>query len=155
MSRAIHKFVKTNLADRPLIFKLQSPRCPVVAPVSNPIFTVFTPPFMKTINHPGLLLKEKLRAADIKAKFLAAKIGVANSQFVDILNGKRRITPRIALALEKELGVKALDLVRQQAEFELAVERLETAAEAPPVMTPVAAPALPLSVGYSRQYRNK
>jgi addiction module HigA family antidote len=110
---------------------------------------------MKTINHPGLLLKEKLRAADIKAKFLAAKIGVANSQFVDILNGKRRITPRIALALEKELGVKALDLVRQQAEFELSVERLELAAQEQPVVTPIAASALPLSVGYSRQYRNK
>jgi addiction module HigA family antidote len=132
-----------------------NPGAPRGCPFSNPIFTVFTTPFMKTINHPGLLLKEKLRAADIKAKFLAAKIGVANSQFVDILNGKRRITPRIALALEKELGVKALDLVRQQAEFELAVERLETAAETQPVMTPVAAPALPLSVGYSRQYRNK
>jgi addiction module HigA family antidote len=115
---------------------------------------------MKTINHPGLQLKEKLRAADITAKFLAAKIGVANSQFVDILNGKRRITPRIALALEKELGVKALDLVRQQAEFELAVERTEVAAEEQSVITavvstPIAAPALPLSIGYSRQYRNK
>ncbi len=115
---------------------------------------------MKTINHPGPLLKEKLRAADIKAKFLAAKIGVANSQFVDILNGKRRITPRFALALEKELGVKALDLVRQQAEFELSVERLEVAAEEQSAITavastPVMAPTLPLSVGYSRQYGNK
>lgn len=110
---------------------------------------------MKTPNHPGLSLKEKLRAADIKAKFLATKIGVANSQFVDILNGKRRITPRIALALEKELGVKALDLVRQQAEFELAVERLEGAAGEQPAVTPAAAPVLPLVVGYSRQYRDK
>jgi addiction module HigA family antidote len=109
---------------------------------------------MKITNHPGLSLKEKLRAADIKAKFLAAKIGVANSQFVDILNGKRRITPRIALALEKELGVKALDLVRQQAEFELSVERLEIAAEAQPLVA-TTAPILPLGIGYSRQYRNK
>jgi|GEM_PF-1636194 len=113
---------------------------------------------MKAINHPGPQLKDKLRAADIKAKFMAAKIGVANSQFVDILNGKRRVTPRIALALEKELGVKAVDLVRQQAEFELAEERRELAAEEqlPPVLvSTAAAPALPLSIGYSRQYRNK
>ncbi len=110
---------------------------------------------MKTINHPGLQLKEKLRAADIKAKFLAAKIGVANSQFVDILNGKRRITPRIALALEKELGVRALDLVRQQAEFELSVERNEIAAGEQPPVTPVAAPTLPPALGYLWQYRNK
>jgi addiction module HigA family antidote len=110
---------------------------------------------MKTINHPGLQLKEKLRSADITAKFLAAKIGVANSQFVDILNGKRRVTPRIALALEKELGIKAVDLVRQQAEFELAEERREMAAEEQPPGLVSAAPALPLSIGYSRQYRNQ
>ncbi len=110
---------------------------------------------MKTINHPGLQLKEKLRAADIKAKFMAAKIGVANSQFVDILNGKRRITPRIALALEKELGVRALDLVRQQAEFELSVERREVAAEEQPTLSTAAAPTLPPALGYSWQYRNK
>ncbi len=72
---------------------------------------------------------EKLKAANIRAKFLSGKIGVANSQFVDILNGKRRITPRIALALEKELGVRAIDLVRQQAEYELLVERLELTGE--------------------------
>ncbi len=110
---------------------------------------------MKTINHPGVQLKEKLRSADITAKFLAAKIGVANSQFVDILNGKRRVTPRIALALEKELGIKAVDLVRQQAEFELAEERREMAAEEQPPALVSAAPAQPLSTGYSRQYRNK
>ncbi len=79
---------------------------------------------MKTINHPGLQLKEKLRAADIKAKFLAAKIGVANSQFVDILNGKRRLTPRGAIGLERELGIRALDLVRLQAEYDLAAEKM-------------------------------
>ena len=84
---------------------------------------------MRTIIHPGILLKEKLKAANIKAKFLSQKLGVANSQFVDILNGKRRITPRIALALEKELGLRAIDLVRQQAEFELTMERLEMAGE--------------------------
>ena len=110
---------------------------------------------MKTIHHPGLQLKEKLRSADITAKFLAAKIGVANSQFVDILNGKRRLTPRIALALEKELGVKALDLVRQQAEFELAEERREMAAQEQAPVLVSAAPTLPLSIGYARQYRNK
>ncbi len=105
----------------------------------------------KTVHHPGLLLKEKLKAANIKAKFMADKIGVANSQFVDILNGKRRVTPRIALALEKEFGVKALDLVRLQAEYELSVERLEAAEQS----MPLSVPAIPASIGYSRQYRNQ
>lgn len=106
---------------------------------------------MKTVHHPGLLLKEKLKAANIKAKFMAHKIGVANSQFVDILNGKRRVTPRIALALEKELGVKALDLVRMQAEYELSVERLETAGQS----FSVTVPAVPASTGYSRHYQSR
>jgi hypothetical protein len=77
-------------------------------PFSSLIFTVFSPAIMKTINHPGLQLKEKLRAADIKAKFLAAKIGVANSQFVDILNGKRRITPPHCPGPRKRTGREGL-----------------------------------------------
>lgn len=107
---------------------------------------------MKTVNHPGLLLKEKLKAANLKAKFIAGKIGVANSQFVDMLNGKRRITPRIALALEKELGVKALHLVRLQAEYELSVERQEAADQR---AIPASTPPLPADAGCLKQDRNK
>lgn len=80
---------------------------------------------MKTPVHPGTLLKERLKSANIKIKFLAQKIHVSNSQLVDILNGKRRLTPKIALYLEKELGFKALEWVRLQAEYELEMERLE------------------------------
>lgn len=51
--------------------------------------------------HPGILLKKQLQSANIKAKFVAEKIHVSNSQFGDILNGKRRITPKIALLLKR------------------------------------------------------
>ncbi|MCU0353696.1 MAG: HigA family addiction module antitoxin [Cytophagales bacterium] len=75
--------------------------------------------------HPGVLLKKQLQSANIKAKFVAEKIHVSNSQFGDILNGKRRITPKIALLLEKEFGYRAKDWVRLQADYELEVERIE------------------------------
>lgn len=78
---------------------------------------------MKTLTHPGSLLKKRLKEAKIRANFLADKIGVANSQFVDILNGKRRLTPRVAIGLERELGIRAIDLVRLQAEYDLAMEK--------------------------------
>lgn len=84
---------------------------------------------MVTYSHPGILLKKRLKDAKIKANFLAGKLGVANSQFVDILNGKRRLTPRIAIGLERELGVKALELVRLQAEYDLALEKSEQVSE--------------------------
>ncbi len=84
---------------------------------------------MKAIIHPGSLLKKRLREAKIRANFLAGKIGVANSQFVDILNGKRRLTPRVAIGLERELGIRAIDLVRLQAEYDLATEKMEEVAE--------------------------
>jgi addiction module HigA family antidote len=79
---------------------------------------------MKATTHPGTLLKKRLKEAKIRANFLAGKIGVANSQFVDILNGKRRLTPRVAIGLERELGIRALDLVRLQAEYDLAAEKM-------------------------------
>ena len=79
---------------------------------------------MKATTHPGTLLKKRLKEAKIRANFLASKIGVANSQFVDILNGKRRLTPRVAIGLERELGIRALDLVRLQAEYDLAAEKM-------------------------------
>ncbi len=75
--------------------------------------------------HPGILLKKQLQSANIKAKFVAEKIHVSNSQFGDILNGKRRITPKIALLLEKEFGYRAKEWVRLQADYELELERIE------------------------------
>ena len=122
--RAVHKFVKANPAAYSSFLKAKRPVPRLAYPFLRLIFTVFSLLSMKTINHPGLQLKEKLKAADIKAKFLAAKIGVANSQFVDILNGKRRLTPRVAIGLESELGIRALDLVRLQAEYDLAAEKM-------------------------------
>ncbi len=59
---------------------------------------------------------------------MAEKIRISNSQFGDILNGKRRITPRIALLLEKEFGYRAKDWVRLQADYELELERMEMTA---------------------------
>lgn len=84
---------------------------------------------MKASVHPGTVLKKRLKEAKIRANFLAGKIGVANSQFVDILNGKRRLTPRVAIGLERELGIRAIDLVRLQAEYDLATEKMVEVAE--------------------------
>lgn len=75
--------------------------------------------------HPGILLKKQLQSASIKAKFVAEKIQVSNSQFGDILNGKRRITPKIALLLEQEFGYRAKEWVRLQADYELEQERMK------------------------------
>ncbi len=73
--------------------------------------------------HPGSYVKGKLAAAKIKINFVAAKMEVSLSQFTDILNTKRRMTPRIALLLEKEFGFEAIELVRMQAEYDLYTEK--------------------------------
>lgn len=67
---------------------------------------------------PGATLKEELVARSIKQKDFAMAIGMQATHLSELIKGKRDITPQIADALERELGIKAKFWIKLQAEYE-------------------------------------
>ncbi|MBC7383864.1 MAG: HigA family addiction module antidote protein [Bacteroidia bacterium] len=57
--------------------------------------------------HPGEHLKEEIAARDMSQQELADKLHVSKSEISLIINGRRNITPIIAVKLEKSLGINA------------------------------------------------
>jgi len=75
--------------------------------------TDYTP---TTITHPGDTLAEKLQELDISPKDFAEKIGAEEDVIVDIVMEKEegRITPELAEAFDKALGIPAHFWMRGQ-----------------------------------------
>lgn len=69
--------------------------------------------------HPGMLLRDELIAKRIKQIDFAATIGMPGSVLNDILNGKRSITPDIAVLLETAIGIDAGTWLRLQSEKDI------------------------------------
>jgi addiction module HigA family antidote len=69
--------------------------------------------------HPGELLKEELDCRHISQRSLAKQLGVPYTAFNEVLNGKRSVSPDLALLLEASLGVSAGLLVRMQTDYNL------------------------------------
>ena len=67
--------------------------------------------------HPGEMLQEEfLRPRQIDPRALAPKIGILTTQLLDLLEGRARMTPALALRLSAELGTSPevwLSLQRQ------------------------------------------
>lgn len=76
-----------------------------------------------TIIHPGMLLRDELIAKRIKQIDFAATIGMPSPVLNDILNGKRSVTPDIAVLLEAALGIDASTWLRLQAEKDIEISR--------------------------------
>lgn len=53
--------------------------------------------------HPGMILKEELEKRELKQKDFASTIGMPATVLNDIINGKRSVTPDIAILLEAVL----------------------------------------------------
>lgn len=78
-----------------------------------------------TTVHPGEILREELDARGVKQKDFAATIGMPAPVLNDLVNGKRSVTPDIAILLEAALGKDAASWLRLQAERDLEVARMK------------------------------
>jgi addiction module HigA family antidote len=75
---------------------------------------------MKAV-HPGRILKRELMSRDLSANALALALRTPSGRIVDILNGKRGISPETALRLARYFGNSALFWLNLQTAYELAV----------------------------------
>lgn len=82
-------------------------------------------PFQPT--HPGEVLKEELEFRGISQRGLAKDMGISYSVLNEVLNGKRSLSPELAMMMEAALGVDAAPLLAMQNEYDmLMAERNET-----------------------------
>jgi len=78
-------------------------------------------PFKPT--HPGSLLKDELEYRNIKQKQFTKKLGLPNTAFNEILNGKRPVTTDFALLMEAALNIPAYILIGLQTDYNLYVAK--------------------------------
>ena len=75
---------------------------------------------MKAI-HPGRILRRELESRDMSANALALALRTPSGRIVDILNGKRGVSPETALRLARFFGNSAMFWLNLQTAYELAV----------------------------------
>ena len=75
--------------------------------------------------HPGEVLKDELKSRNIKQKEFAADIGMQATMLNEIINGKRAITPQIAIIIEKALKIEADFWLNMQSQYEIDTERIK------------------------------
>ncbi len=71
--------------------------------------------------HPGRILRRELTARELSANALARALRVPSGRIVDILNGKRAISPETALRLGRYFGNDPQFWLNLQAQHDLAV----------------------------------
>ena len=76
--------------------------------------------FMKAI-HPGRVLRRELESRKMSANALKRALRTPSGRIVDILNGKRGISPETALRLARFFGASAMFWLNLQTAYELAV----------------------------------
>ncbi len=81
--------------------------------------------------HPGKLLGEELVARGITKKEFALLLGIQPPHLSDLIKGKRHISARLALKLEKFLDIDAGFWLRLQNTYDLDTARKELAKETP------------------------
>ena len=74
-------------------------------------------PFQPT--HPGEVLKEELEFRGISQRGLAKELGMSYSVLNEVLNGKRSLSPELAMMMEAALGVDAAPLLAMQNEYDM------------------------------------
>ena len=93
---------------------------------------------MKNPPHPGLSVRHDcLEPLGLTVTEAAKKLGVSRKQLSDVVNGHSRISPQMAIRLDKAFGGEANTWYRLQAAYDLAqamkqvdqikVERISTA----------------------------
>ena len=74
-------------------------------------------PFVAT--HPGEMIKDELKDRGMTQKQLAEVAGIKPSVLSETINGKRSVSLKVAVALEKTLGIPADIWMNLQAQYDL------------------------------------
>ena len=69
--------------------------------------------------HPGEVLKDELEFRGISQRGLARDMGISYSVLNEVLNGKRSLSPHLAMMMEAALGVDAAPLLAMQNEYDM------------------------------------
>lgn len=70
--------------------------------------------------HPGDMLLEEVEERELKKADLARKLGLLPGHLSELFKGKRNINARLAVRLEKALGISAEYWLGLQSAYELA-----------------------------------
>ena len=84
---------------------------------------------MRTITHPGRLLRRELEARNLSANRLALDLGVPSGRITDILNCRRSITADTAVCLGCYFGNNPQFWIDLQGQYDIAVIERERGAE--------------------------
>jgi addiction module HigA family antidote len=88
--------------------------------------------------HPGEILKDEMQARGLSANRLALDLGVPSGRIVEIINGKRGISPDTALRLGRYFGNSPQFWMNLQVQYELAVAARDRGAEITAKVSPAA-----------------
>lgn len=75
--------------------------------------------------HPGKTMKYLLLSIGKNQKWLSEQMGMSKVVISELINGKRNVTPAIAIAFEKATSFSADTLIKIQAEYDLFQERVK------------------------------
>jgi antitoxin HigA-1 len=89
--------------------------------------------------HPGRILKRELLARELSANKLSLALRLPSGRIVDIINGKRGVSPETALRLARYFGNSARFWLNLQTAYELAVAEREFGERVAAEVQPVAA----------------
>jgi len=79
---------------------------------------------MKNLPHPGgVVLRQCIEPLGVSITDAAAALGVTRTTLSELVNGKRGISPEMAVRLEKVFGGSAESWLVQQAQYDLAQVR--------------------------------
>ena len=73
--------------------------------------------------HPGSLLKDELKYRNISQLQFSKTLGLQNSAFNEVLNGKRPVTTDFALLMEAALNIPAYILIGLQTDYNLQIAK--------------------------------
>ncbi len=76
--------------------------------------------------HPGDILKEELECRNISQRSFAKQVGMSYSVLNELLNGKRPLSPPMALLFEAALGISADMLMNIQTRYNMQTARKDS-----------------------------
>ena len=76
--------------------------------------------------HPGDILKEELECRNISQRSFAKQVGMSYSVLNELLNGKRPLSPTMALMFEAAVGISADMLMNIQTRYNMQTARKDS-----------------------------
>ena len=73
--------------------------------------------------HPGEIIKEELQYRNISQNKIAKILDISYTMLNEILNGKRQLSPEVAMLFEASLGISADILINIQSRYNIQITR--------------------------------